>query len=352
MARTISEIFDSMITEKETFSSLDTLVPNPDSSQTFLDDLTSASKVAIWRLIFWVVAFAIFTHEKLFDIFTDKVEARALDIIPSTARNLVIVAKEFQLGDALVFNTTTGKFSYADSTSTDAIAKQIISQASVLDANRVVTYKVAQPDGDGLKKLTASEKTSFESYIDQTKVAGTKTIVITDDADFLKAAYTIEFDPLVLKSDGSLIDDGSFPIQEAIDAYIEGLPFDTTFRVQDLTDAIQAARGVVNAVADVVQTKGASIVLYTDVLAVTTETYLPVAGYMETVDETGTDAVPVAGSINVLIPADYNPNIVYTVGDFVRQAGIVHKNKTAITVPEAFDVTKWETVSNITFITA
>lgn len=352
MARTIQEIYDSMITEKETFSSLDELVPNPESSQTFLQDLTSASKVAIWRLLMWVVAFAIFTHESLFDVYAATVEERAKDIIPATSRNLVIVAKEFQYGDDLVFDDATGKFSYVDTTSPDALDKQIVSQASVLDANRVVTYKIAKDDGaGGLEKLDTAEKTAFETYIDQTKVAGTKTIVITDDADFLKVAYTIQYDPLVLKADGSLIEDGSFPIQEAIDAYIQGLPFDSEFRVMDLTDSIQLARGVNNAVADVVEAKGVSIDDYQNILNDTRESYLPVAGHMKTVDETGSELSPVIGSINVLTPTDYEESVVYSPGDFTRYQGVVYKNNTTTLAPEDFDPDKWDTVSNLTFVT-
>lgn len=349
MARSIETIYQEMITEKETFSSLDTLVPNPDSSQTFLADLITASKVAIWRLMFWVAAVSIFTHEKLFDSFVAFVEQRARDIVPATSRSLVIDAKEFQNGDELVFNETTRQFSYIDTTSADAIAKRIVTQASVLDANRVVTYKVAQDDVTGLKKLTASQLTSFTTYVDQKKVPGTKTVIVTDDADSLKVAYTIEYDPLVLKLDGSLIDDGTFPIQEAIDGYIEGLPFDSAFRVQDLTNAIEAARGAKNSIADVVQARDV-VATYTDILLINTETYQPFAGYFTTVDETGSEAAPVAGSINVLTPADYNATIPYLLGDFARQNGIVFKSNVAIPIPEAFDSTKWDTVSNLTFI--
>jgi len=115
MARSISVIFDEIIDEKETFTSLDALVPNPDSSQTFLADLTSTSKVAIWRLIFWVVAFAIHAHEKLFDEHVKVVEARALEIIPGTTLYYVVESKKFQNGDDLIFDETTGKFSYLDS---------------------------------------------------------------------------------------------------------------------------------------------------------------------------------------------------------------------------------------------
>ena len=122
MSRSIQEIFDEIIVEKETFSSLDDLVPNPDSSQTFLDDLTSSSKVAIWRLMFWVMAVAIFIHESLFDAFKADVEKRALEIVPAVTQFYVIEALKFQLGDGLVFKD--GTFKFADYTSASAITKK------------------------------------------------------------------------------------------------------------------------------------------------------------------------------------------------------------------------------------
>ncbi len=353
MSRTIQQIFDESIIEKETFASLDDLVPNPDSSQTFLTDLTSSSKVAIWRLMLWVQAVAIFIHEGLFDVFKSDVETRALEIIPATTRFYVIEALKFQLGDELIF--TDGTFKFEDSTSAAALAKQIIAQASARDINEVVTLKIAKDDGSGgLEKLTPTEKTAFEAYLNKIKIAGTKTIVISDDPDLLKVAYTIEFDPLVMKSDGTLIEDGTSPVQEAIDAYIEGLPFDSTFRVQDLTDAIQLARGVVNAVADVVEAKF-GLLDFTDILTVPTEVYLPNAGYLVTVDET---EAPAPIRVLALPPPDgvtivpYDGSLTYLTGDFRTFEGIAFKANVDIPVPEAFDPTKWDTVSNLTFISA
>lgn len=351
MARTIDEIFNDIITEKETFSSLDGLEPKPDSSQTFLDDLTSTSKVAIWRLLFRVQATAIFIHESLFDTFKSDVEERALEIIPATTRFYVIEALKFQLGDELIFED--GTFKFEDSTSAAAIAKQIIAQASARDINEVVTLKIAKDDGSGgLEKLSTVEKTAFEAYLNKIKIAGVKTIVISDDPDLLKVAYTIEFDPLVMKDTGLLIEDGTSPIQEAIDGYIEGLPFDSTFKVMELTDAIQAARGVINAVADVIEAKFGAL-NFEDILAVPTEIYLPNAGYLVTVDETGSP-----GSIRILAlpPPDgvtiveYDSSIAYLIGAFRLFEGIAFTAIVDIPTPEPFDPTKWNTVSNLTLI--
>ena len=323
-------------------------MPNPETSQTFLTQLTSASQVAVWRLVFWVVAFAIFTHEKLFDEFIDDVEQRAKDVIPAITRYYVIEALKFQNGDALVFNEDTSKFEYDDTTSTTAQAKQIVTQASARDINQTVIIKVAESDGaGGLQKLTVPELAAFTGYVDDIKIAGTKTIIISDDPDTLKMAYTIQYDPQLMKSDGSLIEDGSFPVQEAIDGYIAvpadgsegGLPFNSVFRVQDLTDAIQAATGVINAVADVVEAKF-GVLAFSDILLVTTEDYLPNAGYL------ATDPSPIV----VLTPLNYDDSITYTAGDQRRFEGIVYEANVNIGAPEVFDPAKWDTVSNITYL--
>lgn len=349
MSRTINEVQDSIIAEKETFSELNLLTPAPDSSQDYLKDIQSPSKVSIWRNFTRLIATAIKFHEDLFDAFVLKVEAFALSLIPATSRRLVIIAKQFQFGDELLFVEKTGAFSYADSTSTDAIAKQIITQASVIDANRLVTYKIAKGAVGSLTKLDAAEVTAFNEYLDGTKVSGTKTVTVSEFADFLKLAFTIEYDPLQIKADGSLIDDGTFPIQEAIDAYIQGLDFDSAFRIQELIDAIQQARGAVNVVADVVEARDA-VAGYTNIITATTQTYLPFSGYFATVDETGSETVPVYGSINVLTDADYDPSLPYLTGDFARFKDTMYKSNVDIPVPEAFTASKWDTVSNLTFI--
>lgn len=338
-SRTIQQIFDEIITEKETFSSLDLLVPNPDSAQTFLTDLTTASKVAIWRLIFWVIAFEVFVHEQLFDKHVADIEKRALEITPGVTRWYVNEAKKFQNGDELEFINEI--FVYDDTTSTEALAKQIIEQASARDINQLVTLKVAKDDGaGGLEKLTTAEKTAFEAYLDQFKIAGTKTIVISDDPDTLKLAYTIEFDPLVLKADGTLIEDGTSPVQVAIDGYIEGLPFDSTFRVQDLTDAIQLARGVVNVIADVVEAKF-GLLVFEDILATLTQTNLPNSGYYVT------DPSPIL----ILTPSAWNPTTAYVIGNQVRFNQIVYEALTnnSNKQPDQ-NPTDWKTISNLTFI--
>jgi hypothetical protein len=280
MSRTIQEIYDEIIDEKESFSSLDDLVPNPDSSQTFLSDLTSTSKVAVWRLISWVIAFAIWTHEQLFDVFVAEVEEKAKDQITGTARWYSVVSKEWQYGYDLEWDETTRKYIYSDTTSTEAVASRLVTQASATEVANLLKIKVAQGAVGSLSKLSTTEKDSFDAYIAQIKFAGTATSIISDNPDTLETDYTIVYDPLVLDANGVLISDGTTkPVEVAITNYIQGLPFDGILKVIDLTDAVQEAEGVTNAVCTKAEaTSGAGTV---DILAVSTQKYEPVAGYLE-----------------------------------------------------------------------
>ena len=55
------------------------------------------------------------------------------------------------------------------------------------------------------------------------------------EADLLKVAYTIYYDPLVMNSDGELIaDDTIKPVELAINNYIQNLPFNGILNLNKL----------------------------------------------------------------------------------------------------------------------
>jgi len=239
MARTIVQILDAIIDEKENRTALDLLVPNPDDAQTFLDDLTTTSKVAIWRLMFFVIASAIFTHEKLFDIHKTAVEALADTLIPNTARFMREEALKFQFGDTLQFINLKFVYPVIDTT------KQIIKRAAVVETGGQVIVKVAKLVATLPEKLTSSELNAFSVYINSIKSAGTQLAIISDDADLLKIAYNIHYDPQILENDGeSIAIPTTFPVEDAINKFIQDLPFDSVLNLTELTDAIQAVSGV------------------------------------------------------------------------------------------------------------
>ena len=279
MSRTIKEIYDSVITEKETFSSLDELVPNPDTSQTFLSDLSSTSKVAIWRLIVWIVSFAIWTHEQIFDQHTAQIETRALEIVPGVARWYKNQSLLFQYGYDLVWNGD--KYVYEDTTSVAAVASKIITQAAAIDVNTQVEIKVAKGDIGSLEALLPAEKLAFDAYMDKIQFGGVSVLKISTTSDFLKLYYTVEYDPLVLGSTGLLLSDGATrPVDVAILNYVQALPFNADLKITLLTDAVQQAEGVLNVVVSDAQGSNNGGSTYTDILASSTNTYASYAGYM------------------------------------------------------------------------
>ncbi len=272
MARTIAQIYDAMITEKETFASLDGLTPKPDDSQTFLADLSTTSKVAIWRLMFWVVAVAIWAHEMVFDEHEAEVEATAAALIPGTAQWLQGEMFKFQFGDTLQF--IDGKFQYP----IIDLTKQIIKRVAIVETLGQVRVKVAKLDvSDDPEKLDAAEESAADTYLNQIKFAGTNTALITKDADLLKVAYDIHYDPQVLDSAGeSIADPGTFPVVDAINGYIQELPFNGALNLTEMTDAVQAADGVVDPVLTLAEAKFGAIPYATIV-----REYVADAGHMK-----------------------------------------------------------------------
>ncbi len=244
MARTISEIYDELITAKESQPDLSTLTPADDTADDLKTDLTSNSVVAIWRLWLWIVAVGSHTVELLIDKHRSEVETFVANKEWGTLSFLRQKALEFQFGDSLTWNGS--QFVYATITP----ANQIVKRAAVVVSGQQVQFKIAKLDNDDLpEKLSTAEQNAFLSYIDGLVYAGTQFVVISDDPDDVKLDMEIVFDPLVLASDGSLItDSNAFPVIDAINEFISNLPFNGVLNLTSLIDTLQAIDGVVDPV--------------------------------------------------------------------------------------------------------
>lgn len=250
MARTIKEIYDEMIVEKATMSSLSGLQPSTDTATNLLNELDSGSKVARWRLLFYVVAVGIWIHEKIFDKHKEAIELRASQLYVGTVTWYHAQCFLFQLGDSLTWNGT--KYEYATVTP----ANQIIERASVKEVSGQVVLKVAKLSGTLPTKLTTTEFNAFTAYLTKIKFAGTNLSIISRDADLLKIAYDVKYDPLLLSSSGELLSTpGIFPAEDAINNYIQNLPFDGNLNLTKLTDEIQKAEGVIDPVIGIAEAK-------------------------------------------------------------------------------------------------
>lgn len=244
MARTISEIYNELITAKESQPDLTSLTPLSDTADDLKSDLTSNSVVAVWRLWLWIVAVGSHTVELLIDKHRSEVETFVANKEWGTLAFLRQKALEFQFGYSLTFNGSQFVYSTIDESA------KIVERAAVVVSGQTVQFKVAKLDNDGLpEKLTSPEKTAFASYIDGLVYAGTQYAVISDDPDDIKLDLEIVFDPLVLSVDGSLITDPTnFIVRDTINNFISNLPFNGVLNLTSLIDTLQLIDGVVDPV--------------------------------------------------------------------------------------------------------
>jgi hypothetical protein len=234
MARTINEIYDAIIVEKNTRSSLDGLAPANETSTQLLDDLNSDSKVAIWRLWAYITAVAIHAHEVVWDLFKKDVEDIANSAPAGTPAWYRKKVFEFQLGDALEYIGTVYKYAVIDP------LKQIVTRCSIDQrGSGLVVVKVAKGETGALEPLIQSESDALQAYINKIKFAGTRMIVFSGDPDQLTMNYDIYYDPIIQ------LDVLQEKLTNAINAYLnEELPFNAELNVTGFTDVLQTVEGV------------------------------------------------------------------------------------------------------------
>jgi hypothetical protein len=278
-ARSLSEIYKQIIDEKANYAELSALQPNINSQQTLLNELTSTSKVAVWRLICWIVAFSIYVHEKLIDEQTAELEARAESIIPGTLRWYRNMALEWQKGDKLEWDYVLTRYRYNPVNPSN----RVVAYSAAVEANNQIVLKVAKKSGNNAAPLTAQELTQFTDYITLRKFAGTNVTIISAAPDDVKITATIYIDKLVLKTNGeSILNAGVFPVEDSIKEYLRDIGtvnFNGKMRALDLIDAIQATQGVVNVVLTHLEAKYGTLP-YTNVLTAPGQEYQSNAGHL------------------------------------------------------------------------
>lgn len=239
MARSIKEIYDRIIDQKQTFSDLEVYLPTYDQSafEALLSDLTSNSKVAIWRLWAFITAVALYFHERIFDKHKEEVETIAQSMQVGKLEWYASEAKKFQFGFPLSFDNNTFKFYYLDNSSEDAVSARIIARVSareVFSSNYTgIRIKVAKLQGEVLIPLTEDELEAITFYIQRIAFAGIPVEVWSREADKVKYNIRVWFDG-VLPEENVLI-----AIQQAINSYLTAIEFDGILYRTKLIDTLQ-----------------------------------------------------------------------------------------------------------------
>ena len=217
---------------------------NVKNNQDALVDLNSTSKVSIWNLFLFIIAFCFQDLRKYFDAHRQDVLDSLNNQKSCTLPWYRTKAMEFQYGFDLI--TDSDKYDNTNSTEDEISAAKIIRYAAVNESEQIgrIIIKVAGEENDKLTPISDEQKTSLEAYFQEVKAAGDKITVINYLADKLFLNMKIFIDPLVLTQSGVSISSGSTPVEDAILEFMKELPFDGELILQSLIDKVQNVQGV------------------------------------------------------------------------------------------------------------
>lgn len=249
MARTVKAIKKTMT---------DSFMSDPDIRQKYglsgngsFED--TFSSVSLESILFFIVASAIYILESLFDQFRNDVDAKIATAVLASIPWYHKVCLEYQHGDSLVYDDATGQFHYQ----TVDTSKQVIKFAACRDKGGGVLVLVSGEDAQGLPAALSKDiLTPFKSYLNSRKPAGVIIEVYSYDPDEIRIYMQVQYDPMIMNEDGSLISDRSvFPVEDSVDTYLRNIVYGGVFNKTKLVDAVQSATGVADVLLGNVETK-------------------------------------------------------------------------------------------------
>jgi hypothetical protein len=152
----------------------------------------------------------------------------------------------------------------------------IVRFAAAVELVNLVRIKVARLSGSVLAPLLPLQLTAFAAYMARIKDAGVRIQVTSDNPDNLQLKVAVFYDPLILNVNGSRLDGTSVaPVKDAINNFLENLPFNGLFVINNLITTLQKVEGV--RIAEIVSAQANYGI--TSYVPIAYE-YLPDAGYM------------------------------------------------------------------------
>lgn len=212
-----------------------------DTSKTFEDQF---SKVSFESILIDIIAITIYTFEIILDKHYSDVTQKLTEEKAHTARWYRSKALAFQLGFDL--KTDSDEFNNAGYSAEQIESSKIVKYSAVVEAendSRLIVKIAGETDGE-LNRLNEQEVASFKTYMQEVRDAGVKLTVINYEADKLFLDLQINYDPLVLSSNGQHLINANFPVVDAIKAYMKELPFNGELVLAHLVDKLQQVEGV------------------------------------------------------------------------------------------------------------
>lgn len=247
---TINEIQTQMLTVASQADALPATAILTENEQATLNNLTSTSKVSVFRLIIYVVAVICWSLRKLFGIHIIDVDGRIERKMPFQQLQIIEYALNYQHGQQLA---QWNEYDNTGLTIAEINERKIVSKCSVEEASRdghgILRLKVAKNVDNDLAKLSSPELAGFKAYMKQKGASGITIDASSEDADNLKVNYKIYFHPNVLNNLGERLDGtDDQSVINAIKAYLKDknlIDFNGKLSITELTDIIQAVPGIV-----------------------------------------------------------------------------------------------------------
>jgi len=245
MARTIAEIkkqATDMFMEDDNIKSAYSLTDGNTFEQEF-------SAVSFESILFYIVAFVTWVLETIFDTHKTDVNTAISEMKPHTERWYANMAKLYQHGFALLLESD--KYDNTSKTDDEIAASLVVKYSAVV--KQIDTYghitlriKTATDTGEDLGPLSEEQLNGVREYFSRVGDAGVALSIDSLPPDSLKMKWTVYYDPLILNGQGNRLDGSAENvISTAIKTYLKALPFNGTFVLQYVTDAVQAVDGVV-----------------------------------------------------------------------------------------------------------
>ena len=199
------------------------------------------SKFSIESIIFYIVAYALWLVESLFDIHKSEMTTLLDTDKPHRLKWYTDKVLAFQFGRSLAQDS--------DVYDTIVDSEIVVQFASANEYQGRVYIKVKGANGT----LTSDQQTALQAYLADIKDAGVKigddptnTTVINEAADHFSAQLNIYYDPMVFNASGLNLSTGLNTVSDTIKDFVQNqMPFNGEYRNVSLIDALQLIDGVV-----------------------------------------------------------------------------------------------------------
>lgn len=276
MARTIATIQAALIAD--VIANFTTLANDPNTSPTekteLLNFVANTSKRAIWRQWTFSTAAAIALSEQKIDVLQAQIEAVAAKAAPATPNWIQDKVLNYFQYDPNVPQVVK-LVDFVPKYPIEDASLRIITRCSVITASSfVVNVKVAKQNPP--VQLSASEKSSLETFLNTIGIAGVQYLVVNLPSDKIYIEGTI-------KAFGSYSAVIETNVIAAINNYLASIPFNGVLKVIDIEKTIRNVEGVDDVILKNVRARGGGITFPSGTSLINNYALVPGQSFYETV---------------------------------------------------------------------